>query len=232
MSFITQKNRKSFSTDQTKKDIITVCKLIHSRGFVAATDGNVSARINDNRFIITPSGFNKGLIEIEDLVTINDRGEVIEGNSKASSEVLMHLRVYEMRKDVDAVIHAHPPYLTAFSIAGRDIPQDILPEVVLTLGYIPTSEYATPSTPGVADVIQPHIKDHDAICLKRHGSLTLGDNIFSAYNRLEKLEHAARIAVIANSLGDIKPLDEDSLEKLTSLAHKLGIRKYLKPADK
>jgi len=216
---------------ELKEDIITICKLMHKKGYVAATDGNVSVKIHENLFAITPAGFNKGLITSNDLITIDSEGTIVSGKHKASSEFLMHLKAYSLRPDIGAVVHAHPPHLTAFSIAGFEIPQDMLPEVVLTIGSIPTSDYATPSTPEVAMVIEDLIKKHDAITLNRHGSLTVGKDLFSAYNKLEKIEHTAHVTLIAKSLGKIQLLDEDKLEKLTFLAHKLGIRKDLNPQD-
>ena len=216
---------------QIKRDIITICGLIHQKGFVAATDGNVSVRLGENRFIITPSQFNKGLLTEDDLITIDSRGKVLKGKHSASSEYLMHIRVYQLRPDVNAVIHAHPPYATAFSISGKEIPSDLLPELVLTIGKIPTSHYATPSTPEVARVISDLIPKHDAIILARHGSLTTGKDIFSAYNRLEKIEQTAKIALIAETLGNVQHLNEETLEKLTYMAHRLGMRKDLSAGD-
>lgn len=216
---------------QLKKDVIRCCHLLHIKGFVAATDGNISVKTSNDRYLITPTQFNKGLLTEEDLIIIDGKGKVLTGKTKPSSEYRMHIKAYELRPDIRAVVHAHPPYLTAFSIAGKEIPQDVLPEVVLTLGRIPTTQYATPSTPEVAEVIEDLIQQHDAITLNRHGSLTVGKTVFDAYNKLEKAEHAALITLIAKSLGQVQHLEEDHLEKLLYMAHQLGIRKDLKPPD-
>ena len=223
--------RKNKPIAETKKDIITICHMIHSMGFVAATDGNVSAKVGDNRFLITPTGRNKGLLKEEDLITIDSEGKVLTGKSRPSSEFRMHIKAYSLRPDINAALHAHPPYLTAFTIAGKEIPEDMLPEVILTLGKVPTTAYATPSTPEVATVIEETIGNYDAISLSRHGSLTVGKDIYAAYNKLEKIEHAAKIAFIATSLGGVQKLDEDHLEKLTYLAYKLGLRRDLATID-
>jgi L-fuculose-phosphate aldolase len=220
---------KNFNINETKENIIKICRLMHQKGYVAATDGNVSVKLGDNKFLITPSGLNKGFIKEADLVTIDSNGRTLKGKLKASSELLMHLKVYSARPDINAVVHAHPPHITAFSVAGISIPHNMLPEVVLTIGKIPTSNYATPSTPEVAEAIEKLIMNHEAIILDRHGSLTTGENLFSAYNKLEKIEHVAHIAFLAKSLGKVKLLNEDKLKKLTLLAKKLGIRKNFNP---
>lgn len=212
---------------ETKKEVIQICRLMHQQGFVSATDGNVSVRLDDNAFLITPSGINKCFLNEESLIIIDKNGTLLDGLLKPSSEFLMHIKAYENRPDIKSVIHAHPPHLLAFSLVGEELPEDLLPEVILTIGKIPTASYATPTTPEVPAAIAELIKLHDAITLAKHGSLTVGKNIFDAYNKLEKIEHAAHIAIIARSFGKVSKLDEDSIEKLEFLASKLGIRRDL-----
>lgn len=215
---------KKKSLIQHKKDIIEICKLIHQKGFVSATDGNISIKVDKNKFLITPSSINKLFLKTEDLILIDNKGIVLSGKFKPSKEYLMHLKIYEVRSDIFATIHAHPPYLTSFSVLGLEIPQDILPEVVLTIGSLPIAPYATPSTIEVPNSIEALAKSNDQIILERHGSLTYSDNIFSAYNKLEKIEHYAKILFITNSMGKIEKIDNKNLEKLTLLAKKLKLR--------
>jgi L-fuculose-phosphate aldolase len=188
------------------------------RGYVAAADGNLSARLGPDRLLTTPSGMSKGFLSAQDLVVIRLDGEPVPSyrgrGQKPSSEILMHLEVYRQRLDVGAVVHAHPPAATAFSIAGVTLARCILPEVVVTLGGIPTAEYATPGTAEVPESINQAIQEYDAIVLAHHGTLTVGQTLWDAYQRLEKVEQAAQITLIARQLGQVKTLPPEAVEKL------------------
>jgi L-fuculose-phosphate aldolase len=196
--------------------LIEVCRKMEKKGFIAATDGNVSCRVDQSHLLITPSGRNKGELEPSDLLLVDLHGEVLVGEGKPSSEIRMHLLVYEKRADVQAIVHAHPPLLTAFTLAGFPFVAEALPEVWLTIGAVPTAPYATPSTEEVPESIVPFIEHHQAILLERHGSLTLGKSLKEAYMRLEKLEHAAYTFFYAYLLNHRHPmpLPESALKKL------------------
>lgn len=208
-----------------KIDMVQVCKMMHSKGFICATDGNVSIKLSKDAYLITRSGINKGFMSENDIVLINSDGKIIEGaeGHKVSTEWRMHLKAYQLRKDIGAVIHAHPPYITAYTIAGKTIPSDILPETILTMGSIPVTGYSTPTSPENADLIEEHIKKYDAIVLSRHGTLTVGPDIFSAYNKLEKLEHTAIAGVAATVLGGCKPISPAEIEKLFKMGKEMGL---------
>jgi len=133
---------------------------------------------------------------------------------RPSSEILMHLEVYRQRPDVNAVVHAHPPLATAFSIAGVSLARCVIPEVIVTLGGILTTEYATPGTAEVPETIRQAIQHHDAIILTHHGSLTVGRTLWEAYLRLEKVEHTAQITLAAHQLGRVSTLSPQAVEKL------------------
>lgn len=207
-----------------KASIIEVSKLMNSKGFICATDGNISIKLAKDRFLITPSGINKAFMKVSDLIVIDSKAKVVSGNKKfkPSSEYRMHLKVYEMRPDVNAVIHSHPPYITAYTIAGAGLPSNILPELVLTMGAIPITTYSTPTSPDNAKIIENHIKDYDAVVLKRHGLITIGEDVYSAYNKLEKIEHAALTGVIAKIMGGSNPLPKDETERLLDMGKELG----------
>ena len=200
-----------------RQEIVEICKLIHQKGYISATDGNVSVRTGKNRIITTPKGFGKGFIATDDLVVCDLQGKVISGKWLPSSEIKMHLCVYQLRPDVKASIHAHPPVSTAFTIAGLSLAKCILPEVVLSLGIIPTAEYATPTTEEVPQSIKNYITQYDALILERHGSLTVGKDLKDAYFKLEKLEHTATISFIARMLGEVRTLSPTQIEKLIAL---------------
>jgi L-fuculose-phosphate aldolase len=202
-----------------RMELAAVCKKLAEKDFIAATDGNVSCRVGQDRLLVTPSGKPKGVIKPIDLLLLNLHGEVLAGLEKPSSEIRMHLEVYRCRADVGAVVHAHPPMLTALTLAGIPFVAEALPEVWLTFGPVPTAPYATPCTAEVPEAIAPFLEKHQAVLLERHGSLTLGKSLDEAYLRLDKLEHAARILFFARVLSNAppSPLPDEALAKLEQL---------------
>lgn len=199
-----------------REELVRICRKMEAKGLVAATDGNVSCRLGEDRLLITPSGTSKGDLQPEAFLLVDRAGRVVEGNGRPSSEIRMHLAVYDARPDVGAVVHAHPPLLTALTLAGLPFRADVLPEVWLTIGPVPTVPYATPSTEEVPHSIAPFVAAHQAFLLERHGSLTLGENLEEAYRRLEKLEHAAQTLLYAQLLSGRAPapLSPEALVKL------------------
>jgi L-fuculose-phosphate aldolase len=205
-----------------RKSIVEVCHWLYNRGYVVACDGNVSARTNRDSILVTPSGRCKGRIEVQELVEVDYSGRLLRGDFKPSSELPMHLMVYRSRADVKAVVHAHPPLSTAFSVAGVPLAGCILPEVVLNIGDIPLAEYATPGTEEVPASLEPHIATHNAFLLSNHGTLTLGESVDEAYYRLETVEHFARITHLARQLGGPRELSTAEARKLLSISDKLN----------
>ena len=221
---------RSFKVTESnlRKKMIQIAKLTYSKGMIAASDGNMSAKIAENRYLVTPSGLFKGFLEESDLVVIDQNGEVIEGNHGPSSELMMHLKAYEMRSDVEAVVHAHPPVITAFSVAGIDLSEAILPETIFILGEIRFAQYSTPTTEDVPKAIEALISQHDALVLTRHGSLTVGKTLEEAYQKLESLEHTAKIISEAVKLRGgkmVAPLPSDEIDKLWEINEKLTGKK-------
>lgn len=208
---------------QLRKQIVAIGKEAHARGLVAASDGNISARLGRDRLLITPSGLSLGRLKIADMVVIDLGGRLLSGHGKASSEYRLHLAVYEERPDVQAIVHAHPPIANGFTFAGQPLQACVVPEVVATLGNIPTTEYATPSTQEGADVIRRYIRDHDAVMLQRHGSVTVGKTIVDAYHKLEKLEHTAQVLLVAHQLGRVQALSANEVARLAELRELLKL---------
>jgi len=211
------------SEGEYRKDIIEVCRRIYNKGFVAANDGNVSVRISDDEIIATPTGMSKGFLTTDQLVKINMNGEKLEGYLNPSSEIKVHIRIYKERPDVRAVVHAHPPISTAFAVAGIPLDQLILPEVILTLGIIPIAPYAPPSTEELAEKVGEYIRCCDAVLLANHGAVTVGPDVYSAYYRMETLEHYAHILWIARLLGGPRQLTPEDVNKLLELRKQLRI---------
>jgi L-fuculose-phosphate aldolase len=204
---------------QLKENIVCICRMLHRKNYLAATDGNVSVRLGD-RLLITPSGVNKGIMEADQILTVDFDGRVLEGTGRPSSEIRMHTLAYELRPDIAAVVHAHLPYATGCTLAGIDLLEPILPEVVITLGGIPTAPYATPGTEEVPEAIRGFVGAYDALLLSRHGAMTVGRDVVDAYNKMEKLEHTARVVLAARLQGPVTPLPPAEVEKLREIGKK------------
>jgi L-fuculose-phosphate aldolase len=196
------------------KDIVIACRRLDHLGFVAATDGNVSVRLDDGRILITPSMLAKGEIKESQLLVCNMEGKVLAGKGKASSEIKMHLYAYRLRPDINAVVHAHPPVATGFATAGKVLTEPTLPEVILTVGPVPLARYATPSTDEVPGSIAPYVKKHNAMLLSNHGVLALGKDVTEALHRMERVEHLAKVTLVAEQLGGPKKLSKKELKTL------------------
>ncbi len=204
---------------QLRQEIVRVCRMLHQKNYLAATDGNVSVRLGD-QVLLTPSGVNKGMLEEDQVISVDLEGRLLAGTGRPTSELRMHLLVYELRPDVGAVVHAHLPYATACTLAGISLLEPILPEVVITLKGIPTAAYATPGTEEVPKAIRDFIQEFDAILLSRHGAMTMGRDVMDAYNKMEKLEHTARVILAARLQGPVSPLSASEVEKLRRLREK------------
>lgn len=207
-----------------KREIVNAGRRTYERGYVASNDGNISARLDEKRVVITPTGVSKGFMEPDDMVVVDMAGRVISGKKKPSSEVFMHLQVYKDRPDVNSVCHAHPPYATGFAVAGIPLDQCVLPEVIIALGHIPIVEYGTPGTEEFYKPVIKLLPDYDAFLLANHGALTVGKDVLGAYHKMETLEHFAHIAFVARQLGHITTLNTEQVKKLTDLRSKYGIR--------
>lgn len=201
----------------TRKEIIRVCRKLDSLGFVPATDGNVSVRLDDKRILITPSLLRKGDITESQLLVTDMEGRVLTGKGRPSSEIKMHIYAYKKRPDISAIVHAHPPFATAFACAGLDLTAPLLPEVVLTVGPVPLARYATPSTEEVPRSIAPLIKKHQALLLANHGVLAMGNNLDEALQRMERVEHLAKISFLARAVKRPQYLNKKQLQSLLDL---------------
>lgn len=204
---------------QIKEQICDVCHKMWQLGWVAANDGNVSVKLEDGNFLVTPTGMSKSFITPEKLVIINAKGEVLEGEEgfRPSSEIKMHLRCYEEREDVGAVVHAHPPTATGYAVAGKSLDEYSMIETVVAIGSIPLTPYGTPSTMEVPEAITPFLKEHDVMLLQNHGALAVGTDLITAYYRMETLELFAKISLTAHLLGGAKEISQENIAKLLDL---------------
>ena len=194
--------------------IARVCRRLYERGLVAGPDGNVSVRLHDGSIVVTPSGMSKVDVTPDDLVLVDPEGRVLDGKGNPSSELRMHLRIYERRADVSAVVHGHPPTATGFAVAGESFMAPVLPEVILQMGEVPIVRYATPGTAELADSFDPYLARHDAFLMANHGATTVGPTLEVAHQRIESLEHAARIILAARMLGRVNELSPADVKAL------------------
>ena len=189
------------SRTRISEEIVTVCRRLYERGLIAGQDGNVSVRLDGGHILVTPAGLSKVDVTVDSLVELAPDGSPVTLGRSASSEVGMHLCIYRARPDVRAVVHAHPPVATAFGVAGRDFMDAVLPEVIFHLGSVPLVPFALPGTPALGDAMAPYLAEHDAFLLASHGATTVGPSLRLAHQRMESLEHAARILHAASMIG-------------------------------
>ncbi len=208
---------------EIKKEICEVGHKLWLKGFVAANDGNISVKINDHEYYCTPTGVSKGSLTPDMIIKVDENGKKIEGKLNPSSEIKMHMRVYQKRPDVTAVVHAHPPVATAFTVADIDLDQYILPEAVLTIGNVPTCDYGTPSTMEIPDSLDPYLQNHDAFLLRNHGALTVGCTLNKAFFVMEEVEFNAVICKHAMDLGAVHEISNDQLKKLMDLRKAMNL---------
>ena len=204
-----------------RKLIVEVGKLLYERSYVVAFDGNVSIRLDENTVLATPTMVSKGRMTENDLALTDMEGKALS-DKRASSELAMHLLIYKMRPDIHAVCHAHPAHGTAFAVAGLAIDQPILSEVVLTLGCVPLTGYGTPSTDELTEAMKPFVPHHNALLMANHGAVAYGEHLWQAFDRLETLEHTAKIAILAKALGGANDIPQEAIEKLIQIREKAG----------
>ncbi|MGH2542325.1 MAG: class II aldolase/adducin family protein, partial [Ardenticatenaceae bacterium] len=207
---------------ELREEIVEAGRRMQAMGFAAGSDGNLSARIEEGRILITPGGLSKGLLHSEQLLVVDEKGELQDSfhpmrrELRPSSEMNMHLEAYRQRSDVHAVIHAHPPMAIACTVANVSLADCVLPEIIYHLGSIPTAPYATPGTPEGAASVRELVRHHDAILLDHHGSLTLGDRPLAALMRLEWVEQAAKVMLAAHTAtaGRVAELPAEQVERI------------------
>ncbi len=218
---------------ELKKLFIELGKRIWQRNYVAANDGNMTVRLNDREILTTPTGISKGFMTTDMIIKVDYEGKVISGNPdyRPSSEVKMHIDVYKERPDINAVVHAHPPFATSFAVAGIPLDKCVLPEAVIVIGAVPIAKYGLPSTDELPDNIRPHIKKNDVILLENHGALTLGPDLLTAYYRMETLEHTANIVSKAIQLGNLGVLPEEERDRLMTLRDKFNLQGKITTCD-
>jgi L-fuculose-phosphate aldolase len=212
-------------------EMVTYCHRLAQKGMVSATDGNISVRTKEGTYYATRSSVHKGEVTVDDIVEVDSKGKVISGTGKPSTELKMHLFIYKQRPDINAVVHAHPTFATAFAASGHALDKPVFPEMIVMLGRVPLAPYATPSTDEIPESIRSVVCDHNALLLANHGAVTYGRDLQEAYFSMEKLEHAAQITLYARLLGGERLLTAEQIQKLIDISeHSYGKRAPFMPA--
>ena len=208
---------------ELRQDIVDIGRYVWQKEWVAANDGNISVRLDEDRVLCTPTGICKGLMHPDDLIIVDMQGRKIEGRKEGTTEIAMHLAVYGLRPDVGAVLHAHPPVATGFATAGRPLNLALLPEVVIGLGCVPLASYGLPGTPELIQPMLPLIPKYDALMMGNHGAVCYGENVQQAFFRMETVEHFARITLVAELLGGPTVLPRGEVQKLVDARKRYGV---------
>lgn len=213
---------------ELREQLCLIGQQMHRNGYVDGAGGNISARLDSERILTTPSGVAKGFMTPDQMIIVDLDGKPIEtgvrATSRPTSEILMHLECYRQRPDIQGVVHAHPPTAVALSITGHSFTELLIPEVVILLGIVPTLAYATPASDENRIAIAKAIQKHDVLMLAYHGSLTVSKNVWDAYLRLENLEHSAKILYMVSQLGGPKSfISTEELERLIDIRERLGL---------
>ncbi len=210
--------------NELRQEIVEVGKLIYQKGWVAANDGNISVRLDAQRILCTPTRISKGMMSPSDLIVVDLAGNKLEGERDCTSEIAMHITIYNLRADIDSVVHAHPPVATGFAVAGRSLDMALLPEVVLMLGSVPLADYGLPGTPALTQGMLPYVPKYDALLMANHGAVCYGPTLQDAFYKMEMLEHFARITLVAEMLGGPKVLPKREVEKLFEARDRYGVK--------
>lgn len=209
---------------RTRQALCRVGALCYQKQLIVGADGNLSARLSDDTILITPAGAMKGFLEPSHLAKIDLEGRVVDDGPGPSSEVGIHLISYRERPEMRAVVHAHPPHAVALTIAEVDMQLPIIPEIIVTIGGIPTAPYGTPGTDELPDSIRDIVRCSDTLIMKNHGAVCLGTNLMDAFKKLDMVEHTARILWLAHVVrGGLSPLPPEAVEKLLATRGLLGI---------
>jgi L-fuculose-phosphate aldolase len=207
-----------------RDDIIQIGRLMFQKGWVASNDGNISVRLDSELILATPTGVSKGMMYADDLIVLDRRGNKISGSRDRTTEIDMHLAIYDLRPDIGAVVHAHPPVATGFATAGRPLNLALLPEVIISFGCVPIAEYGLPGTAELTEPMRPLIPKHNALLMANHGVVCYGEDVFQAYFRMETVEHSARIQFVAEMLGGPNVLSRKEVAKLLDSRSRYGVK--------
>ncbi len=210
--------------EQELRQILSeIGRRVWQKNFVASNDGNFSFRLSEDRVLCTPTMVSKGFMKPEDMVIVDLDGTPVNAGKRSTSEIKLHLYIYQQRPAIKSVVHVHPPHATAFAIARRELPKCVLPEVEVLLGEIPMAPYQTTGTWEFAHSIAPWVRTHDCILLTNHGAVTMGQDPFDAFYKMETLDQYCRILLLAKQVGDWNQIDVQGMQDLMRLKERFGL---------
>lgn len=215
--------------DQYSRELVLYGKLLHRRHYISGMDGNLSVRLDAKHILSTPSGVSKAFLGHGDMVIVDLAGRRVCGVLAPSSEIGMHLTIYRLRPDINAIVHAHPCVATAMACAGLGLTEPICSELVLTLGQVPLAPYADPGSEDLSRALRPYIEDHDAILMQNHGVVTYGESLERAYLNMESVEHCAMIMFMAHRMGQCRILSQEEVMRLLAAKSRKKKKANLKP---
>lgn len=210
------------TTDELRQQICEIGKRAWTRGFVAASDGNISARLDDDRVLCTPTMTCKGFMTLDSLCIVDMDGKPIEGKNQPTSEIKLHLSIYRQRSDVRSVFHSHAPHATAFAVTGQAVPRHVLAEPEIFLGHVPVAPYATPGSEEFARSVDPFVASTNAVLLANHGVVTYHDSVETAFWLTEMLDAYCRVLINARSIGPVQTLSDAQADELATLRKRWG----------
>jgi L-fuculose-phosphate aldolase len=205
-----------------KQEICEIGSRLYKKGFAAANDGNITFRASENQVVCTPTLVSKGFMKPEDICVVDMEGNQLSGHRKRTSEVMLHLAIMKARPEIKSCVHCHPPHATAFGVAREPIPQCVLPEVEIFIGYVPISKYAIPGGPDFADPILPFVNKSNVIILANHGTISFDTTVEKAYWWTEILDAYCRILMLSRGLGRVNYFTEPEAAALLDLKQKWG----------
>lgn len=184
------------SENGAKELICSIGKQMAAKQYVAANDGNITIRVGDNAFIVTPTGINKGELTPDKLLKVDFDGNILEGSYKPTSELFMHLGIYKADNSLQSTCHAHTPYLSVFAVAGIELDFASTLSAVCGPGRVPVSPYFCAGTAELANSVASYVKDYHVVNMANHGPISWGKTPHEAWYRLDEAECICRIATL------------------------------------
>ncbi|MDP8231746.1 MAG: class II aldolase/adducin family protein [Candidatus Zophobacter franzmannii] len=207
---------------KAKQEMIDVGKKLYQKGYLAATDGNISVKLSAHRFLVTASGIIKGALTEEDILLVDSQGETIDCTGKPSSEFKLHLAIYNQRADVKAICHTHSVHSSTLACAGLPLDKPFMSELIITLGSVPLLKYGTPGTEEIFADLNGKIESNSALLLEHHGAVVFGSELESVYQKVETLEHCAAVYINLLKIDRLRELSSDDVHKLQDIRKNLS----------
>jgi len=200
-----------------RKEVARFMRRLYKHGLTTTSGGNVSLRLSEELIVITPSATDKGRMKWKEVAIVTIFGENLTLDLKPSIETAMHLAVYKKKKDVLAIVHAHPVMASLFTAIKAKINTNLTAEAKAILGDPLLVKYAVMGSIALADIVAESVLKSDILLLENHGILTTGSNLLQAFDKIEVLENAAKMTLMTEMTGKRRPLDRARILELERL---------------